>query len=69
MVSMIFGFPLFGAGVLIGLGSIGLGIGGAIKIDRAIERYNRFSAEGPSLAELRLELAPTPGELGLQLTF
>ena len=49
------------AGV-VGIVSIVLGVTGSVIIKKTIEGYNNSS-------QLRLGLAPTPGGLGLQLTF
>jgi hypothetical protein len=54
--------PLGAAGLI-------LGINGAVITKSALNSYNNFSQKDSSLAELRLEFAPTPGGLGLQLTF
>lgn len=57
------------AGASIGTVGLVLGVSGSITTKKALERYNYYRPGGSSLAQWRLDVATTPGGMGLQLTF
>jgi hypothetical protein len=60
--SVVLGILLIDTGLALGLTAIALGTIGTVKISKTIKGYNNQSP-------VTLGLAPTPGGMGLQLTF
>jgi hypothetical protein len=60
--SVVYGILLIDTGLAFGLAAITLGTIGSVRISKTIKEYN-------NRAPITLGFAPTPGGLGLQLTF